>query len=419
MPIVNDSYSVITKAGRQAAIAAGVTGPKIEITGFRIGSKSATEGAVPNTSDTDVEDFVYESDASRISYSLMPDSETCQFLVTLDENVGDFDVGQIALMIGPTMFSKSILYKKSPKWKTTLPLRVGNTRTYSIELTLSDVENCINLTLLKSTYTSLPEVPTEASLPVASSSIYNTYLVRNHTFLGIPTIASRQGDDWWHTPIRITPNQGQGVIVVVPDLFDVSVGINMAVYYDVTAEKYFPADNADPLKYPIGIRTSQHEVTTLGFVRRVTSGTDIWPALNIGNVYSVGTGGTVGAPSLTAAYAPYGLAITNNLMHVNFSDNINQHYLNTLSTIVGVAPNNKAHRHTNASAGGDGFMSIDDYNKLAAPESFVVGSNGIVTAALSGNRVSVKIDQNTIKPEIQAAVLEIIATFPVNTMTIA
>lgn len=419
--IVTDFYSVMTKAGRIAAIASGNMGPKIEITGFRIGSRSAAEGAIADKLATDVDDFVYESDTTRIAYALMPDSESCLFRITLDENIGDFDVGQIALMIGPTMFSKSVLFKKTPKWKSVLPGRYGNTVSFDIVLTLSDVEGCINLTLLKSLYTSLPEVANETLLPVPSSSLYNVYLVRNHTTLGIPTLAVRRNNEWYHSPHRIVPNQGDGVIVIQPSMFDASVKINMAVYYDYAAKKFYPADPAVAAKSPIGIRTADHEITTLGFVKRYTPD-DIWPGtMTVGQMYSTNVAPNAGKPTAIATYGAYGLAVSNDLVYVSFPPLFTSFLQTVVTPPIGEVPVDNSHTHTLATAVKHGFMSMSDFSKLAAPETFVIGDNGIKTEALATGRVTVSIDDTTIdtvlEPVIETKVAAMIIINAMGTIT--
>lgn len=359
---IQDYYSVITKAGTQAIMSAGTSGPLIDITGFRIGARSAAQGAVADKNDTDVDDFVYSGDSTAISYQVLPDSESCMFQIVLDESVGDFTVGQIGLMAGNTLFSKSVLFRTENKWKSELPGRYGNTITFNIILTISDVESCINLTILRSLYASLPQVETENDLPLAATSLYNTYVVRNHTKTGTEALASKRNNQWNFTTMRPSAGNGEAVIPVGSTAFDASVKINMSVYYDSTAEKYLPADVSDVTKHPVGVRSSTFEVMTCGLLHRYNTD-DIWPVLNLGNLYSTGSSANIGKPILSNSAAPYGLAVSQDSMFVDFGYQL---YRNTANktVVVGPIPIDRTHGHLLATQTVPGFMSAEDKSKL-------------------------------------------------------
>jgi hypothetical protein len=375
--IVSDLYSVILKAGVSAAISAGSTGPKMEITGFRIGNVSAREGAVARKEDTDVDGFVYSGDATEIYYAELPEEDACLFRIVLDENIGDFDVGQICLMIGDVAFSKSVLYARQAKWKNALPGRLGNNFSFDIVLALSDAQACINLTLLKSLYAVLPEVADETRLPSATSSIYNTYIVRNHTSIGVACVAVRRNGVWNFSPLRSTVGQGEAVLAAPPEKFDDSVRINMAVYYDKDAAKYMPADATNSAKFPVGVRTSAYEITQVGYVKRHVAD-DVWPeTVTAGEFYYVQTD-TPGIPGSAPTYYSYGRASSNDLIYVDMANRFGASSLAQFSDgVTGERPMIMDHQHPIATTEQSGYMSAADFERLYNPATFILEGGGI------------------------------------------
>lgn len=360
---VQDYYSTITRSGTLAIFSAGSLGPKIEITGFRIGARSAAEGAIADRNDTDVDDFVYQGSAAQISYQVLAEGDACLFQIVLDENVGDFNVGQIGLMIGNTLFSKSVLYRGENKWRSALPGRLGNTITFNIILNIANVESCVNLTLLKSFYANLPQVETENDLPPAISSTYSTYIVRNHTKTGTMALASKRNNVWNFATQRTIAGNGEGVIPVGVDAFDASVKRNMSVYFDDDTKKFFPADSSNVARFPVGIRSSDFEVTTVGQVVRYTDD-DIWPSLTPRTIYSTGESVNVGRPITEARAAPYGMALSSNVMFVDFSYQLHRNYANNETVLGGALPKDNTHGHKLATVEIPGFMSAEDKEKL-------------------------------------------------------
>ena len=380
--VVTDLYSTLLQTGITASIAGGVTGPKIDITGFQIGSLSAADGAVADKTATGVDNWVYtDPTINNIYYAELPDSDACLFRVILDESVGNFTVGQICLMIGATTaYSKSVLYQPQKKWKSNLPGLFGNNVSFDIVLAISDAQSCINLTMLTPLYASLPEVTDETLLPAATSSIYNSYLCRNHTRLGVPVIAVRRNGVWSFTIARAVAGQGDGVLAINPALVDPSVSINMAVYFDFAAQLFLPADANNEDKFPIGILTSTYEVTQTGYVTRYANA-DIWPGTIVAKTSLYVTPGNPGVPSEAVSYQHYGYVADNNTIYVDFAGEFKESAIVQNGTIAGAIPMSKSHRHPMASETVDGFMSYTDKLKLDHPENFVIGNNGISTVA--------------------------------------
>src|SRR5579862_9476008 len=121
------SYAVsatITQAGIQAAISSGLEGPTIQIVGFTIGSLSAAEGSVALPTDTSVDGLVYTGTTSQMGYSIV-DQDTCIWQISLDTTVGNFEVGNIGIMLaGGILFAKAVLPGQSLKYMSDPPTTV-------------------------------------------------------------------------------------------------------------------------------------------------------------------------------------------------------------------------------------------------------------------------------------------------------
>jgi Phage tail-collar fibre protein len=334
--IVSDSFTTVTTAGTQAIITAGSTGPQINITGFTIGSQSAAQGATPDPTQTAVLDLVYTGTTNQIAFLALPDQDACLFRITLDPTtVGTFQVGQIGLMIGNTLFALAVLLQQQPKIQQNLPGTLGNALSFDFILGISNASACINLTLLQSLEASLPEVTDETALPNASTTLFNTYYTRNNTLTGNPALATRLNGNWYFDVQRLTAGQGNTVLAVNSSLFSPSCQINMAVYYDYTQKLILPADVTSNFKFPIGIMTSTFEITQTGFVTRFMPGTasDIWPAtLTPETTYCVQVG-SPGIPGVLPTFQVYGIAVDTNHMYVDLADTLNNSFLAQMSLI--------------------------------------------------------------------------------------
>lgn len=377
--IVNDLYSTITDAGVQAIIAAGAAGggPQINITGFQIGALSAADGATPDPTATSVGNLVYTGNVNQIFYAAEPNSNSCIFRIVLDETVGNFTIGQIALFTGTTMFSLSILYQPLSKWKQNLPSLQGNSLAFDLILGISNAQSCINLTLLQSLDATLPEVQDETYLPTPGTSIYDTYLCDNNTTTGVPALASRRGTSWWLRAMRAVGGQGETVLAVNPSLFDSSVGINMAVYFDYTRGKFFPADPSVSWKFPIGVATSSYEVVQTGFIKRYATN-DIWPAtLTPEEVYCVKVGAP-GVPGPLPTYSVYGMAVDNDTMYIDMADKLGPSYLAQMSmtTSIGGVPATALNEVNLAVQADRGIKSISTVNQSNATVTTVESTLG-------------------------------------------
>jgi hypothetical protein len=154
--------SLVTDAGIAAAIAAGTSGILVNITGFTLGTSSAAQGATATASDTAVDNLVFTGDTSYMTVSIQ-NSDTVLFRIFLGQEVGDFNIGQIGLMMGSTLFSKHVLPAQTYKTVGSPPTTLGNIKVFDVAIRLTNIANLLNLSYIAAMYASLPEVDFETS----------------------------------------------------------------------------------------------------------------------------------------------------------------------------------------------------------------------------------------------------------------
>lgn len=312
---------VVTLAGISAAIDAGNSGPQIKITGFRIGSMSAAEGAQALETDTDVDGFVYEGTAEQMRYSRV-DEDTVVWRISLNQDIGNFVVGNIGLMQeSGVMFAKAVMVGPSTKTKSNPPAVVGNRKFYNIVLVLTNISNALDLSIVESLEASLPEVPTELDLPDPITTPYNTYLVLNHTHIGEPTVAVRRNDKWHHRSQYVYPNQGVGVMACVPEMYHEDAIVGKVVHYDAITKEFVLADGNDPDLQPDGVRTSDYEMTVSGMIGGDAVGLTL--PLTPGTVYYAGTGVNEGTLVTTEQGVAVAIAISTKDIWLNLGGRLN------------------------------------------------------------------------------------------------
>ena len=247
--------TVVTDAGINAALQAGLNGPKISVTSVRVGSS-----IIQPTSDmTDVTNEVWRGDSSYIQYQIM-DERTFLFKVTLDEGIGDFDIGNIALFLEDgTMFCISTLVGPESKIKNNDPI-VGNRKIFEIPIVLSGLSGLINVNVIVPDEASIPFVSTEESLPSASLAPYSVYEVTYNTLLKCPTLALRTSTGWAYIPTQSSDTSNSFDL----NLFMEGIEPGDLVYFDPVAGKFKLADGLDDSKGYLGIRGSANNIITQG-----------------------------------------------------------------------------------------------------------------------------------------------------------
>lgn len=270
--------TVITDAGINAAINAGLNGPKISVTKVKIGSTILN----PTSDMTDVANEVWSGNVSYIQYQIM-DERTFLFKITLDESIGDFDIGNIGLFLEDgTMFCISTLLGIEKKIKNNTPV-VGNRKTFEIPIVLSGLSGLINLNLLVPDECSLPFVQTEESLPDPTLAPFSVYEVIYQTELKSPALALRTPTGWYYAVVTSADTGGSF------DLNSFAQGIEVGdlVYFDAVSGLFKLADGTDETKGYIGIRGANNTVIYDG----IYTNSDY--QLTIGANYFAGQQGTL------------------------------------------------------------------------------------------------------------------------------
>jgi hypothetical protein len=372
----------ITSSGNTAALNSGQNGIKVQITGYRIGSISQAEGAKFYKDDVDVDGFVYEGTESDISYAVN-DNNSATFTITLDDNVGNFDVGQISLTIaGGVIFCKTVFPRKSPKYKSNLPSSAGNRLVFDIILEISDIQGCIDLTILQANYARIPEVNTENLLPSPDSATYNLYKVINHTLTGKPTLATPRNGKWFYRDFSNDASVDRNILTIDPSKFQDGVTLNSIVYWNKTARKYLSCDAVEYAQgndnKPIGIRTSLFEITTRGVVKRLNTAGNEWLEFTPTVQYLYcGSAENAGKASVVKSYIGYGRILDNDTVWVDFDNSIDSYPLEGGDLPAHSAPLQYSHNHQIASSTRDGFLSKEDFNRLHDLSTAINGKNAL------------------------------------------
>lgn len=299
--------TVITDGGISAAIDAGSGGPEVKVSYFKIGSTVIT----PNRSMTNVTNLVYTGDASQIQYLKLDDS-TIVYVITLEEDVGDFNIGNIGIFLeDDTMFSITTLVSPVPKWANDPPDIVGNRKKFNIMIHLDGIGDISDFTLLVLEESAIPTVSNQSLLPAVDSAPYPLYLIWNHTKYGTPTLAVPYNSEWHYQICVRDPNEYGPVFN--NSKFEGSVVASNAVYYNDVNDRFEQADADDDTKRPVGIRGNYNNVVIGGVYTHSSA------IFSEGSHYYVGSSGTL----LTTKSKYYvGVAISTTELFVNFSDNI-------------------------------------------------------------------------------------------------
>lgn len=194
------SRTIITNAGIAAAVAAEARGMKIAIDRFKIGSYLIPENEL-NPSSTSVFNEVYDSgpNTNRLSVSVLS-SNTLIYRVRLDEQIGNFSIGNIGLFLTDgTLFSLTALPSVVEK-RRTLGSETGNVLVFHIIIQINNISSVMNVSLNLIQDLQIPEVVSETNLPSPQLATSPIYYVRNFQNTNIPALATRLLDpiNKWH-----------------------------------------------------------------------------------------------------------------------------------------------------------------------------------------------------------------------------
>lgn len=184
--------SLLLDSGKAKLAASLASGRPVRITSFKIGSTPQVP-LEPGLSD--VVSPVYTGSATAISYAL-PNENEARFFLTLEEGLGPFEVGNILLLTEDgTPFIMGTTLSALGKVPNNPPLSIGNRMIFSMTLAFFNVVDALDVSVLVPDYATMPSVSTQAMLPPAASTPYDTYLIQNHQNTGTPAIAVRRAVD--------------------------------------------------------------------------------------------------------------------------------------------------------------------------------------------------------------------------------
>jgi hypothetical protein len=285
----------ITNSGGTAINTAGASGPTIQLTTFKLGSdviigdSPATLEGLTSVQSGGTNASVYTGTTAQIQYSVLGPNEV-MYLITLDETVGTFNIGNIGLYTNTgVLFCIVALPSVVLKTQSSGAI-LGNRRTYEVLVNFTNAASLLNLTILNEYAYNLATVPTEIQLPSAVNPPYNVYLVQSHTLLGIPVLAVNYNNIWNYIPTQSPYPEIGGGIAVPASCIASNVNANDAVYYNVASNQFQLADGTTGYtKYPIGIKGNGSFIYFAG-----SSYTAIGTPYTAGATYYLKNGGVTG-----------------------------------------------------------------------------------------------------------------------------
>ena len=285
---VSTNTTVLTNAGQTDAITNGNNGLKITISSFQIGSALITPAATM----TGVTSLVYTGTTSQITYAANASTNQMVLYITLGETVGPFTVGNIGLFLSDgTMFSitaLAIAETKTVTNTTVVPNVVGNTRIFAIPITLTNVQNIINVSSLSPAYASLPSVATEAQLPSVATAPYNAYAINALSKTNVASIAVNNGASWIQV-LGVTNTTDSAV--VVPNLANYLFSEGVAISWSGTTLRLWDPSTTDQF---VGI-VGQNDLVYQDGIFTISTGTPY----TANATYYVGTGVNAGILTTT------------------------------------------------------------------------------------------------------------------------
>ena len=191
---------LITSAGITALSNAISRGTSVNVIGYRIGSRV---NFTPASNITNVDTLVFPSTGvatNGLSYTITNGvTNQVLFRISLNSTLGNFNVGNIGLFIGstnsPILLAIVTLDETDTKTATVINGAEGNILTYDMYITVNDIANSINYSLIDSNTNSLLSLPTvtdETNLPDVTNTNLKTIIVRSHSsYNNKPVIAQR------------------------------------------------------------------------------------------------------------------------------------------------------------------------------------------------------------------------------------
>jgi len=316
--------TVITDNGIKSIIEASNEGPKITITSVKVGNTIIN----PTATMTDVTNQVWSGGSSYLQY-LVVDNNTFMFRLTLDEGIGDFEVGNIGLFLeNGDMFTITTLLGTETKSANSVSQN-GNRKIYDIIIQLSQISEKIDVSILDSTATNLPTVQNEDDLPLSYVTGYNCYQVLYHTEMKSSCLAIKQDGTWVY--FKINPDESLYNFELAK--FDDGISVGDAVFYNVSSNTFAKATSATGLA---GLYSSSQTIIDKGIFKK-----NGWE-LTAGSLYYLDSDGNL---TTTQTSALVGLAVDTDVLYLNYKPETT---LNKTITIDVLNPSNAKYPSENA-----------------------------------------------------------------------
>jgi hypothetical protein len=190
--------AILCLGGARAFARSIVTKRPITFGKFRVGR---TVGFTPSAAATDVDEFVYEGNASKISVNYGSNNFIVVIEMTLDNNVGDFDVGNIMVFdSNGAPFAFGVRDTMVPKVRTR-GTTLGSEMNIQLPIRLLTTETPANVDVLVTQESSLPVLATGEAIILTNANVseYSVYLVENFKETGRPALlyADSERNMWW------------------------------------------------------------------------------------------------------------------------------------------------------------------------------------------------------------------------------
>jgi hypothetical protein len=144
MPSNPDPQSILLNTASRALGEMLRSGEAVKATYFRIGSQF---GFTPRVDMVDVKDFVYEGTLANMRMELDPDGKTSYAIITLDELIGNFAVGNVCIL---DQYRRPLVLMSLPaageKYRST-GTQTGNILSYYVPIVFSRSPDTLAITI--------------------------------------------------------------------------------------------------------------------------------------------------------------------------------------------------------------------------------------------------------------------------------
>lgn len=199
------AVAVLVNAGLTALTNSLTSGEPLAISKFELGELAAAE--VPSNTTSAIPAAKYTGDSSKVL--LEQENGLAVFNIVLDETIGDFFVGNVALkvidpvtglevVLAVVMFPETV-YKMASAAYGGGSAENGNYYLVKIVIKLSTLTSIATISVVNTTFSVLPSVSDIRSLADPSLTSYPHQLMLKAPETGAPALlARRQGDNlWW------------------------------------------------------------------------------------------------------------------------------------------------------------------------------------------------------------------------------